>query len=54
MSTGVFCLHLLYPVQASYPPAAFSFGSSQLRLFLRRVAGFPAAPMVTLALRLPS
>ena len=45
---------LLSLVRCSYPPAAFSFGSSQLHLFLRRVAGSPAAPMVTPPLRLPS
>ena len=53
VSASVFCLHLLYPVRCSYPAGASSFGSSQLRLFLRRVAGFPAAPVVPPPLRFP-
>ena len=56
---GVWCrlvcsvCSLLSSVRCSYPPAAFSCGSSQFRLFLCGVAGSPAAPVVTPPLCLP-
>ena len=45
---------LLHSVQCRYPPAPLSFGSPQLRLFLRRVAGSPAALMAPPPLPFPS